>query len=109
MVRMNDEHEHDSGQVCECCDFRLRLERYFQFVRDDGDEGWHWGTGDLRLTMHQALLALDRIEANAYGESRDAEAASPAADAAAAIVQLAGIIEELRGVVAGDAFNYRDD
>lgn len=82
------EHDHGDGPVCPGCQFKAALAGYFAESRHDGDEEWHWATGDLRKHMHAALLALDRIEAEAFGDATrhdDHDHARDAADALFAI------------------------
>ncbi len=96
-----DDHDHGEGQVCPACQFRKALAGFLERSHDDGREEWHYAVGELRQSMHAALLALDAIEAQPFDNDPDPDD-EPAVDAAAAIVAEGAEIEELFQVLVGD-------
>lgn len=103
MVRLSDGgHDHGDGELCPGCQFKAELAGYFTEARQDGDEGWHWATGDLRKHMHAALLALDRVEAEAFGDVARHDDHDHARDAAAALFAIEAELHQLWHVLMGD-------
>jgi hypothetical protein len=101
MVAIGDDHDHGEGQVCPACRFREALAEFLEESHSDGREEWHWAVGDLRQSMHAALLALDAIEAQPFDNDADPDD-EPAVDAAAAIVAVGAEIEQLWQALLGD-------
>jgi hypothetical protein len=95
MVAMNDGHDHAGGNVCPGCRFRKALAEFLADAHEDGRQEWHWATGDLRQSMHAALLALDAMDAAAFDDEPKDSDEDPAADAANAITDLGAEIEQL--------------
>jgi len=95
-------HDHGDGEVCPGCQFKLALARFFTEARHDGDEEWHWATGALRRQMHAALLALDELEAQAFGDASQHDDHDHARDAAAALFTVSADIHKLRQMLIGD-------
>jgi len=93
------EHDHGDGEVCPGCRFREVLAEFLAQSHEDGREEWYWAVGELRKSMHAALLAIDAIEAGGFYP--DADADDPPADAAAAITAVGAEIETLWGALMG--------
>ena len=102
MVAMNDDHDHGDGEVCPGCQFKAALAKYFTESRHDGDEEWYWATGDLRRHMHAALLALDGIEATAFGDASRHDDHDHASDAASALYAINADLHELWHMLVDD-------
>ena len=109
MVAFHDGHEHGDGEVCPGCRFREALARFFDESMIEGQEEWHWATGELRQLMHAALLAFDRIEAAAFDSNATAPGDDPSHDAAAAVVMLASSIDRLWHTLTDDDDDTGDD
>lgn len=95
------EHDHDGGNICPGCRFRKALAEFLKTAHADGREEWHWAVGDLRQSMHVALLALDAIEARPFADHDDPDD-DPAADAAEAIADVGALIEQLWRTLMGE-------
>lgn len=96
----HDDHTPDqavAGHICPACSMRHNVATFLRVAITDGSEEWHWATGDLRLAMNEALLALDRMEAAVYSQEPDDE---PHDDtAAAALVRVVSLIDRIDAVV----------
>lgn len=95
-----DEHTTDhaaDGHICPACSMRHNVATFLRVAITDGSEKWHWATGDLRLAMNEALLALDRMEAAVYSQERDNEPHDYTA--AAALVRVVSLIDEMDAAV----------
>jgi hypothetical protein len=101
MVAMNDDGPNDCS-ACPGCRFKMALANYFTESRRDGDEEWHWATGDLRRHMHAALLALDGIEATAFGDASRHDDHDHASDAASALYAIEAELPQLWHVLMDD-------
>ncbi len=101
MVAIHGEHDHGDGNICPRCQFRKALAEFLAQSHDDGREEWHWAVGDLRQSMHAALLALDAIEAQPFTDDDDPDD-DPAADAAAAITAVGSEIHTLWHTLVAD-------
>jgi len=95
------EHNHDDGNVCPGCRFRMALAEFLARAHEDGRQEWHWAVGDLRQSMHAALLALDAIEAAAFDDDPDDADDDAADDAAKAIADVGAEIQQLWHALTG--------
>ncbi len=89
------QHDHEGGNICPGCKFRRALTEFLAQAHDDGRETWHYAVGDLRQSMHAALLALDAIEAAAFDPDPDDADDDPAEDAAVAITEVGAEIDTI--------------
>lgn len=101
MVAINDDGP-DGCANCPGCRFKAALAHYFTESRRDGDEEWHWATGDLRRHMHAALLALDGIEAEAFGDASQHDDHDHASDAASALYAIDAELHQLWHLLVGN-------
>ena len=103
MVAMSDDHAHGDGEACPGCRFKAALARFLKDSHSEGRQEWHWAIGELRQHMHAALLSLDAIEAEAFGDADDDELDDDPAEAAAfAILNVGNEINELRDTLIGN-------
>ncbi len=93
-------HDHDGGELCPTCQFRQALADLFQGSAEDGPKQWHYATGDLTNLMHNALWALNRLQAESFTDEHDL--IDNAGEAARSLVDLANEIEHLRHELLAD-------
>ena len=89
------QHDHDGGNACPGCRFRMALAEFLARAHEDGRQEWHWAVGDLRQAMHAALLALDAVDAAAFDDDSADDDDDPAEDAANAIADVGADIQQL--------------
>ena len=101
------EHDHGGGNVCPGCRFREALAEFLAESHAEGRHEWHWAVGDLRQSMHAALLALDAMDAAAFDDDPD-DADDPAAAAARAITNLGADIDQFWHTLMDDVSQGHD-
>jgi signal transduction histidine kinase len=86
---------------------RQYISRFLAQALRHGPDKWHHATNDLRLSMAEAVLALQRMESDHHSSEPTIH---PHADiAATAIVRLAVLVDQLRSMQEEEAGESEED